>query len=474
MTAANDIAMPLLSQLTSLPFQPPAADANWITGVGGVRLYVSVRVPAIEPVGVIDFVLGPEIGSAELYPRFAHAARVAGFVTAASHPRGTGQSEGVRGDIDDYALFLADLEQGLAWLRQRFTAKPIFLFGHSAGAALALALEVVARTPHVAGLVLVNPAYKLSSSEGMRPSVTDYVRYGVNCVFRRSTLTVDMNRAPSQVREAADRAEAEAMQRDPLVVRHFSLRYLLAQRRVMDRSVTNAKATDAPLLLIQGARDWVVDPTGNDALLAAARTTDKVKVIAADGAHGSTAVETMVDPDLAAGARVSRSATSRLIVRGGEALGERSDDENRSVGLSCRVSDDRRLPYGNDAGGTLGSSDHGRSLGRRVAPARAGPVGGLGGTDTADGQCRRSQSRASGVAISRVVHICGAGLHGAFHRNACGDAERGRAPAVAAGDPRHGAWRSRDPAEPVMLRTGTGTTDGRLSAYREAASLPTG
>ena len=261
------------------------------------RLYTSVLSPRAEPAGVIYFVLGPEISSAELYPRFASAARASGFVTAVLHPRGSGYSDGLRGDIDDYKLILDDLLQGLHQLRRRFSAKPIFLFGHSAEAALTLELAV--RSPPVAGFVLVNPAYKLSYGEGMGPSFADYLVYSWDYVFRRSAISVDLNRNHSRIRDPADSAEAEAMHRDPLVVRHFSLRYLFAQKHVMYRYATNAKATDAPILLIQGARDGLVDPSGNDEILAAARTMDKVKLVASVGAHGSSAVETMVEEILA-------------------------------------------------------------------------------------------------------------------------------------------------------------------------------
>jgi len=113
-------------------------------------------------------------------------------------------------------------------------------------------------------------------------------------VFRRSALTVDMNGNPSAVKNPADRDEALRMQRDPLVVRYFSMRYLLAQRKVMNACLKNAAAIDAPLLLVQGAEDALVDPSGNEAILAAARTADKVKLVA-KGAHGSSAVETVVD-----------------------------------------------------------------------------------------------------------------------------------------------------------------------------------
>lgn len=280
-------------RLSRPPLEPPASETEALERAGEPRLYSATRLPKTEPLGVIFFVVGPEVGSTEPYPTFSEAALAAGFALAVVHPRGTGYSEGLRGDLEDFRPFLADLTQGLDRLRQRFPSKPIFLFGQSAGAALALEVAASSRT-RLAGLVLVNPAYKLRASEGMTPSLGDYLRFGFNAVFRPTALTVDMNSKPSAIAEASDRADAEAMQRDPLVVRYFSMRFLSAQKQVMDRCAANAAATDAPLLLIQGARDALVEPAGNDEILAAARTSDKVKRIAPEGGHGSSAVETMV------------------------------------------------------------------------------------------------------------------------------------------------------------------------------------
>ncbi len=170
--------------------------------------------------------------------------------------------------------------------------------GHSAGATLALQVAAKAEPP-LAGLILVNPAYKMTYGEGMGPSAGDYVVFAFNMVFRRSAITVDMNSKPWAVKNPADREEALRMQRDPLVVRYFSMRFLLAQREVMNACVRNAAAIDAPLLLVQGADDALVDPRGNEEILAAAGTMDKVKLVATNGAHGSSAVETIVEELLA-------------------------------------------------------------------------------------------------------------------------------------------------------------------------------
>ncbi len=280
-------------RMSEPPLQPPPP-VEWLRGEGGVRLYSSSALPSGAPVGVVLFVVHPEVGSAPLYPKLVAALQEAGFVASMFHPRGTGYSSGLRGDLDDYQLFLADHRQSLAEVRTRFGATPVFLMGHSAGAAFALELAATAKGP-LAGVVLVNPAYKLRNAEGLSPSFGDYLAFAWNMIFRPAALTVDMNSKPSAVAHPADRAEGEAMQSDPLVVRYFSMRYLLAQRQVMDRCATNAASMSVPVLLLQGEQDLMVDPRGNDEILAAVRR-DSTKLVVAGGGHGSSSVETMVEP----------------------------------------------------------------------------------------------------------------------------------------------------------------------------------
>ena len=68
----------------------------------------------------------------------------------------------------------------------------------------------------------------------------------------------------------------------------------MAQKKVMDRCAANIAGADVPVLLVQGAADVLVDPKGNDELLAAARSSDKQKLVAPSAGHGSSAVESMI------------------------------------------------------------------------------------------------------------------------------------------------------------------------------------
>jgi len=275
-------------RLTRPPVAAPAG-AEFFTATDGTKLFM-----AIDGVGktAVWFVSGSEAQAAPPDPTLAAALRSAGLSTVVFHPRGTGFSEGLRGDADEYDAFLNDHHQFLRHLLDRF--ERVFLLGQSAGCAFAL--EAAARSPRpLAGLVLANPAWRLQTTKGMTPTFGDYVRFAWNAVFRPAALTVDMNSKPEAIEFAADREEGLAMQRDPLVVRWFSMRYLGAQGRVMDRIPENLAKTDVPLLLVQGAHDGLVDPKSFDELLAKSPARDKQKLLSPEGGHGSSAVETQVD-----------------------------------------------------------------------------------------------------------------------------------------------------------------------------------
>ncbi|MDP1915498.1 MAG: alpha/beta fold hydrolase [Myxococcales bacterium] len=274
----------------SVPPSQPGADAEWIAARDGQRLFSTWQRPA-EVRGVVWYVVGPECGSAALYPQLTRALLSQGYVVTTFHPRGSGFSPGERGDVDADA-FLDDFRAFHDEISRQYPSLPLVLLGHSAGAAFAL--ELGARTKPDA-VILVNAAYRLRATEGMTPTFGQYLTYAANLIFRPRVLTVDMNSDPSAIAFGPDRDEGLALQRDPLVVRYFSMRMLLAQQRVMERCAENVARLEAPVLIIEGAHDALVDPAGNDELVARAKAKGSKKHVASDGGHGSSAVETSVE-----------------------------------------------------------------------------------------------------------------------------------------------------------------------------------
>lgn len=271
-----------------------ASRADWLTCADGQRLFCWWLCPP-HPHGVVWYVLGLEDGAAPPYPRLSKALLAAGFAVALVHPRGSGLSPGRRGDVDDLGRLLGDCRCFRADIDRRFPDVPVFLVGHSAGAAFAADVAATG-TAAGAGVVLANAVYRLRAAEGMTLTWRQYAAHATNFLFRPSAPVVDVNSRPALVSFAPDREEGRAMQRDPLVVRRFSMRMLLAQKRLMDRLPANVAALDVPVLVVQGAYDALVDPQGNDELLACAKAPGSVKLCVPDGGHGSSAVETAVEP----------------------------------------------------------------------------------------------------------------------------------------------------------------------------------
>ena len=141
------------------------------------------------------------------------------------HPRGTGYSEGKRGDTDpgDIIQDYCEIIKGdSAYLSGN---KKIFLFGHSMSCAFAL--EVAVKLSGLDGLILVNPPFKLKPAKGMSPGLLDYLKYIGYYVFAPHAPVVNMAGDPSLIEDESDRFESEQRNNDSLLVKYFSMRCMV-------------------------------------------------------------------------------------------------------------------------------------------------------------------------------------------------------------------------------------------------------
>ena len=203
------------------------------------------------------------------------------------HPRGTGHSEGKKGDIRDFSLFTNDYIQ----LVGQLTAEPEqrnFLFGHSMSAAMAMA--VAEKAKNTAGVILVNPPFKMRRAKGMSPTLGQFLKYAFFMLFAPHKPIIDMGGDPSVIENEDDRMEAEERQGDPMLVRHFSLYCMLQARKLMNRMVEFASRAGYPLLLLYGDMDPIVDRSGVENIFQAWKRQDKQFVVVQGGPHGRRTV----------------------------------------------------------------------------------------------------------------------------------------------------------------------------------------
>lgn len=205
------------------------------------------------------------------------------------HPRGTGYSEGTRGDMADISDFIADYV-GIITSDKFYNDvnRKTILFGHSMSCAIALKIAVELKETD--GIILVNPAYKLKSAKGMSPGFSDYLKYIGYYIFAPRVPVVNMAGDPSVIENETDRLESEARNNDPLLVKYFSMRSMMGSKKLMNAIVENAHGSDCPLLLLYGENDLIVDKTGCDEIFEAWKDRNKRYEIIQGGSHGKSTV----------------------------------------------------------------------------------------------------------------------------------------------------------------------------------------
>jgi acylglycerol lipase len=274
-----------------LPQRPPVAPppgATFFRAPDGTRLFADVDAPPV-PRAVVVIVQGVQASSGPDFPLVRAALREAGIGSATVHSRGTGFSDGPRGDAADFDLLVEDQAAFARDLQARFPRAPLVLLGHSAGGAIALELAARLGAGGPAGIVLVNPAVRTRAG-GPGPSVKDVASYAFHLAVAPAQPVADMTGDPARLHDEKDRRDAQRLRADPLTARRLSLRLLTGMQAVMQRAPTSARALTAPLIIFVGLRDEIIDPSSAEEIAGAWKGTNK-EVRTIDAPHGTTAVE---------------------------------------------------------------------------------------------------------------------------------------------------------------------------------------
>ncbi len=205
------------------------------------------------------------------------------------HPRGTGYSEGKRGDIEDFSKFLNDYVEIINNdIVSRKNSDKVILYGHSMSTAVVL--NVAEKITRIDGAILVNPPYKMRDAKGMTPSIGEYIKYAFYYIFMPHTPIVNMAGDPTLISNEEERKEAEERGKDPLLVKYFSMYYMNESKKIMDAMVDKAKKADYPLLLVYGTSDSIVEKSGCDEIFAVWKNPEKKYELIENGPHGKLTV----------------------------------------------------------------------------------------------------------------------------------------------------------------------------------------
>ena len=246
------------------PAPPPGSTTEVFVAADGTQLLARSWAPAGPPRAAVVIVHGLKDYSAR-YAGLASRLAGEGFAVFAFDLRGHGRSAGPRVAPRDWNDYVGDLDRFLALVERRVPGKPVFLFGHSMGGAIATRAAELHR-PEVAGLALSGAALAIDAP----PLLIAATRLAGFLAPGAPALALDDHDFSS------DPANAAALARDPLVsdppAPARTAAGLVAGIAAIWRDVARL---DMPLLAMHGTADRLTAPWGSRALIATAPARDK-------------------------------------------------------------------------------------------------------------------------------------------------------------------------------------------------------
>ncbi|MEJ7758533.1 MAG: lysophospholipase [Gemmatimonadaceae bacterium] len=246
------------------------------SGGGGLRLQAQSWEPPKSPRAAIALVhgIGEHSGRyADLASHLVHH----GFAVLGFDHRGHGRSPGRRGHIDTWLDYREDLRAFVRHCTQVAPGSPLFLYGHSMGALIALDYAI-AHPEGLAGLIV--------SGVPLQPTgVAKAHLVAIARILSRIVPAFSISLGLDEKGISRDPAVIEAYRRDPLVHPLVSMRWGTEILATIDRVRSLAGTIALPLLVVHGGADPINSPDGSRELLDAASSTDKSLHLYPGGLH---------------------------------------------------------------------------------------------------------------------------------------------------------------------------------------------
>lgn len=209
-------------------------------------------------------------GYAEHLGRYAHVAAAlndSGYSVYAVDHWGHGKSDGERGFVPAFSVFLDGIDALLAEAKSTYPGKKRFLIGHSMGGLVA-ANYLIERQGEFAGAVLSGPSIK--AVEEPPAAVLFIGRVLSKLAPKAGLISLDANLVSRDAKVVSDYVG------DPLVYKgKISARLGAEMFNAMAIVGKNASKLSLPLLILHGGADGLTSPEGSKMLNERAASRDK-------------------------------------------------------------------------------------------------------------------------------------------------------------------------------------------------------
>jgi alpha-beta hydrolase superfamily lysophospholipase len=234
-----------------------------LTSHDGINIFVRAWIPD-SPLKVLICIQGLG-GHGGYYRELACELTFEDTIVVAPDLRGHGFSEGVRGDIDGFNRYLADVDITVTWAKALWPDFPMVLMGESMGASVVIQYDACQRycadQIPLAGLVFVSQVL----SSAIRPTLGEVLHFMRSLLIApKKPLIAVTGREELGCRDSAFNA---LLRTDPLFVRRISVRFLINLAVGLWQSKRRASQIHLPLLVLLGGHDYVSLHSGTAAFL---------------------------------------------------------------------------------------------------------------------------------------------------------------------------------------------------------------
>ncbi len=266
----------------------PQAREDYFQCASGDRLFYRGWVPA-NPRKIIVGIHGLGAHS-EYYVIVADQVIETGVAVYAPDLKYHGRSTGRKGDMENYDELIAHMHEFISFIHARHPGLPLFLAGMSMGGSLAFSYVlkhpaecqgIIALAPGIAGgapitaaQILQSPYYLLAHLFAREKPVISIVNQSRRGTSNPLRLQYDIG--------------------DPFRQQKVTFRTVLQLRKGMRSAARHPEEVKLPVLIIQGTKDWLVNPASVRAFFTRLGSQDKT-LLELDGAYHALITETFME-----------------------------------------------------------------------------------------------------------------------------------------------------------------------------------
>lgn len=245
------------------------SQTEYISASDGTKLYVQHWKPNRSPIKAVILLVH---GIAEHLGRYKHVADLLvenGYAVSGMDLRGHGSSEGQpRVYVDDFHIFVEDVELLRQQLVGMMPKLPVFLLGHSMGGLISV-LYALKYQQHLAGLVTSGAALSLGNA------------------IPKAVIMVGKVLARVLPKIPVEKLDASTISKDQAVIQAYKADSLVYQGKVRARmgiglieageyALERVETLTLPLLIMHGAEDQATSPESSRLFYNRAGSSDKM------------------------------------------------------------------------------------------------------------------------------------------------------------------------------------------------------